>query len=76
MSLSTGIQALATRLGTEVKSLWTALGSKAERSQTMAVVVHGTDPQVARPAGAVCVTWVGKAEPAQALPADLWLEEL
>ena len=39
---------------------------------TLRVVHHGSDGTTARPDAAAAVYWIGSAEPANALPADLW----
>lgn len=40
----------------------------------MGVQNHGTDPNMARPAGFGSVYWLGTAEPVNATEADLWAE--
>lgn len=38
----------------------------------MGVVVHGSDPNVARPSGFGVVNWIGTADPVNAAENDLW----
>lgn len=38
----------------------------------IAVVEHGTDPNVPRPNDAIITYWMGLAQPANALPRDIW----
>lgn len=42
------------------------------RSAVMVVVTHGSDPDVARPAGVGGVLWVGSVQPANWQAPDLW----
>lgn len=45
-------------------------GGLAEFNNTIQVVAHGSDPNVARPAGATVVAWCGDAEPVHATGYD------
>ena len=44
----------------------------AEKIEVSAYVLHGSDPDVVRPEGFAIVTWVGEAEPNNALEGDFW----
>jgi|LSQX01.1.fsa_nt_gb hypothetical protein len=48
---------------------------KADNTEVIIVVKHGTDGNTARPVGASVVYWVGTAEPTKALNDDMWLGE-
>lgn len=42
------------------------------RRQRRNVVIHGNNPNVARPATSKPIVWVGSVEPAHALDRDVW----
>lgn len=81
---TTGAEAYATV--TTYRGLWYARGWRSDDdpefagddeastpdSVFLAVVVHGADANVARPAGVPAVYWIGSAEPGNATNNDLW----
>jgi hypothetical protein len=44
------------------------------RASYMAVVNHADDADVARPAGAAAVYWIGSVQPTNAQDQDLWYD--
>jgi hypothetical protein len=68
---------LAAALGDDANfaaTVTSALALKAPLGSAMGVVVHGSNPSAARPAGYAVVTWVGSVEPANAISNDIWEE--
>lgn len=73
---------LAAALGNDpnfATTITTSLATKASQtdlstvqSGAMGVVLHGTDPNVARPTGYGAIHWIGTVEPVNSAESDLW----
>lgn len=59
-------------LESAVEDLEIALPLKAPLSSTMGIVIHNTNPSVARPTGYGQITWNGSVEPLNATEFDIW----
>lgn len=67
MALVDGITLFAQAVGADIKARIT-------KAEGVVVVVHGTNPNVARPGGVARVDWHGTAEPVNAIPPDIWVQ--